>query len=556
MAHDPWSLSVLANDPPVHPDLAAADTRLAEVVERRSQGGGASAVMPRELLWHPLWLHPRTASCALEMKRSWWDVVVGSNGTINRWRRNTYVANPRANTTKGASPHGLLRYLDLDVLMALSQAYLRQGIRDLEIAQADLLRWMGYDDLLSAPYNELHSSLDRMVHTRIKLWSGSPDDVPPDNEVIQLITEQVQQDGPRNSVVFNARLGHLWTKMLEEGTWQEIDLDAFAHLARNYRRIGLARVIYAFLTTNRERDGRFCVPKDAIVQRYVPRKPDQVRKRYADDADPRSSLVRALQVLREAGVVAPTSDAPAEFLSGRFITEGVPRLTTQILQRRLITRDFWGQGNTDGQAPRLPGPSAPASPETSATASPPAPKSADPKPVVVPRTQPAVPTAHQPQPRQISLFEDAAPLSPGPVVASATSPPVAPAPTAPTPRQGPQGPDRPERAGVITDPVRASVAILNRDIKVTAHVVREAMARGWTQACVLHLLAELTWRKQTRGGITNPGGLARKMLLDHPPRDYMQPNPEAWAWLATAWPALPVFQPAPIVPAAVANTTT
>lgn len=350
MPIDPWSLTNVADEPAINP-IIAASPHLVDVVEARARAGHLSAVVPRQLLTHPIWLHPKTASSTSSMHRVWWDVI-DQGGKISRWKRNTEVVNPTApDAGTGCSPHGMLRFLDLDVVMALSHAWIMQG-DDIEVAQADLLRWMGHDNLLTAPYDELRASLRRLESTLMVFWDGEADARPSDARRHRIVEGADFTDGPRNSTIVAARLSPMWIEALKSGRWQELDLDAYAHLTRTQRRAGLARVIYAFLTSQRDRDGRFCLPKDAIVQRYTPRKPDQRRKRYADDADPRSALVRALTVLRESGVIEPDRDAPDTHLAGRFVMNAVPRLSDQGMQRRLCTLDIWG----GGQAPRVAGP--------------------------------------------------------------------------------------------------------------------------------------------------------------------------------------------------------
>jgi len=342
MPTDPWNLTTVSHEQVINPVVAAVP-HLADVVGARARAGHLSAVVPRQLLTHPIWLNPKTASCTTAMHRVWWDVL-DQGGKITRWKRNTEVANPTAPVPgSSCSPHGLLRFLDLDVVMALSHAWIMQG-DDIEVAQANLLRWMGHDNLLTAPYDELRASLRRLESTLMVFWDGEIDARPTDARRYRIVEGADFVSGPRNSTIVNARLSPLWIEALKSGRWQELDLDAYAHLTRTQRRAGLARVIYAFLTSQRDRDGRFCIPKDAIVQRYTPRKPDQRRKRYADDADPRSALVRALTVLRESGVIEPDRDAPETHLAGRFMMNAVPRLSDQGMQRTLCTTDIWGGG--------------------------------------------------------------------------------------------------------------------------------------------------------------------------------------------------------------------
>jgi hypothetical protein len=312
------------------------------MIARREQQGHIPSIVPRQLLTHPIWFHPKTASCTPVVHRTWWDPVETSSG-IMRVQRHTEQSNPLGeDPARSCSPHGLLRFLDLDVVMALSYAWIRQGDH-IEIAQADLLRWMGYDDLLKAPYDELRASLERLTSTSIALWDGeqrAPGVMP--FRIVEYAS--VEQGAHAGSRVIKATVSRYWIESLKSGRWQEVDLDAYAHLTRSYRRNGLARVIYCYLTANRDNSlESFRVLKDAVVQRYAPRKPDGKSLRYADHGNPNSALVRAMQVLRESGVIRPEA-GPDTHLVGRFSTEGIPRIALAAFQSRICTDDIWGGG--------------------------------------------------------------------------------------------------------------------------------------------------------------------------------------------------------------------
>ena len=323
-------------------DVAVIAPHAANMIARREQQGHIPSIVPRQLLVHPIWFHPKTASCTSVVHRTWWDPVETATG-IMRIQRHTEQSNPLAAGLGSSSPHGLLRFLGLDVVMALSYAWIRQGDH-IEIAQADLLRWMGYDDLLKAPYDELRASLERLTSTSIALWDGDhrPTGVMPFRIVEYASIEQGVHAGSR---VIKATMSRYWIESLKSGRWQEVDLDAYAHLTRSYRRNGLARVIYCFLTANRDSSlESFRVLKDAVVQRYAPRKPDGKSLRYADHANPNSALVRAMQILRHSGVIRPDAGAPDTHLIGRFSTEGIPRIALASFQSRICTDDIWGGG--------------------------------------------------------------------------------------------------------------------------------------------------------------------------------------------------------------------
>jgi hypothetical protein len=192
--------------------------------------------------------------------------------------------------------------------------------------------------------DELRASLERLTSTSIALWDGeqrAPGVMP--FRIVEYAS--VEQGAHAGSRVIKATVSRYWIESLKSGRWQEVDLDAYAHLTRSYRRNGLARVIYCYLTANRDSSlESFRVLKDAVVQRYAPRKPDGKSLRYADHGNPNSALVRAMQILRQSGVIRPDASAPDTHLAGRFSTEGIPRIALAAFQSRICTDDIWGGG--------------------------------------------------------------------------------------------------------------------------------------------------------------------------------------------------------------------
>jgi hypothetical protein len=457
---------------------------LANILESRERSGHLAAVLPRQLCTEPLWLHPRTASCVSTMHRRWWDVVDGPQG-LTRWEHHTEVANPlAANDRAASSPHGLLRYLDLDVLMALSHAWVRQGADDLAVRQADLLRWMGYDSLLTAPYAELLASLHRLHAVQLCCWSGS---ARPATPALTRLVDGLHVERQPSGTTYHIRLSNSWRDALFAGHWQEIDLDGYAHLTRTQRRDGLARVIYTYLTAQRDRSGGFCVPKEALVQRYAPRKPDQIRKRYADDAHPHSALPRALVALQRAGILVLGDDAPPTHLRGRLVLAGVPRLADRGYQQVFCVADFADRGA---------------------------------------------------RARLVAPTDTAVVMSPGAPVGTG-------APTrqdAPVGQHAPAAAPLPPRAP-SADPYAATATLLVQQVRLGRRARAAATMGGWTDRALVHLLAELLHlRAQDPAAVRSPGGLAATWLADREPAAYHRPEPAAWAWLQRTQPTLPCWQ--------------
>lgn len=324
----------------LNPVIANSSTVLADIIAAKDRAGIRSAVLPRDLISHPIWLHPKTAACAGQMHRTWWEPV-DITGSTHRFERHSEVLNPLgAESDKmTASPHGLLRHLDLDVTMALSHAWLTDG-RSVEMELARVLRFMGYSRLCEAPYDEIRASLRRLNAAMIVLWSGPqrPEHISP-IRVIESLDFQVR---PGRPTILQVLLSSAWIDALKTGAWQQVDLDVYAHLIRTNRKNGLARIIYAFLATQRKSDGSFDVFKDSIVQRFAPRKPDQKRLRYKDHGNPNSALPRAMQCLIASGVIAAQDDG--ERVRGVFLSRDIPRIAMQPRQTALCTADLLGGG--------------------------------------------------------------------------------------------------------------------------------------------------------------------------------------------------------------------
>lgn len=324
---------------PLLPTLASTSNQLADIVAAKERAGIRSAVLPRDLISHPIWLHPKTAACAGQMHRSWWEPVE-IDGVVHRFERHSEVINPL--TTEGkeaASPHGLLRHLDLDVTMALSHAWLTSG-RSVELELARVLRFMGYQRLVRAPYDEVRASLRRLNSSLIVLWSGPqrPEHISP-IRIVETLDFQVR---PGKPTILQVTISNAWMNALKTGAWQQVDLDVYAHLIRTNRKDGLARAIYAYLVTQRRNDGSFEVFKDGIVQRFAPRKPDQRRLRYKDHGNPKSALPRAMRALITAGVI--TAEDDGMMVRGRFLNRNIPRLALLPRQTALCTADLLGGG--------------------------------------------------------------------------------------------------------------------------------------------------------------------------------------------------------------------
>jgi hypothetical protein len=299
-------------------------------MEMRARDGQTSAFAPGMLLEAPIWNHPRTAAGSSTQARTWRKRDV---------QHNVEVVNPLGPTQSGDA-HGLLRWLDLDVILALSHGALRSQSLDVAILQADALRWMGYDDLLSAPYDTLRASITRLRHVDILHWHGPerPEATSDHLDRWRLLDHAKIEEGAslrrgRGHVII-AHLSQWWAQSLKNGQWQELNLDAYAHLVRSYRRYGLARVLYAYLTAQRlgVGQGEARVSWADLDWVLTPRKSDGIRRRYATLNNPNNPLPAAAMLLAQAGVIDPIHDDP-QYLHCRFVSRGIPAISHRFIQQ-------------------------------------------------------------------------------------------------------------------------------------------------------------------------------------------------------------------------------
>lgn len=209
--------------------------------------------------------------------------------------------------------YGLLRYLDLDVAMAMSWAFTRTGRRTFEISQADLLRAMGHESLDTVSYAELTASYKRIQNTKIIVAEAGTDikDAASWQIADHIGTNHERRDFAMTTVEVD--LNRTWRDAITSHDWQAVDVDSYVHLARRYRKLGMARVIYLYLASWRNPAGGFRIPIAPFLERYAQRRTDG-SYRYPDHfRNPQSIIYRSLRAVADAGVI--------EFQN---IPEGVP----------------------------------------------------------------------------------------------------------------------------------------------------------------------------------------------------------------------------------------
>lgn len=290
-----------------------------DIAEKTERQGGEPSIVPKLLLRTPMWVDPSVATKHGTMQRSYVDLVrgrpVGHNVEVQ-------------NVLKGHAG-GVLRYMDLDILMALSTGLAKYGTTEFEVEQRHLLHLMGYNDLTKAPYTRLHAAIKRLKTAQIAIYQqNTPQDQIAPFQLIEGFSERKHRSGKGGSQTWSIRLHDIWMEALQSDTeWQLVDMAAYSHLTRTFRRQGLARVIYLFLSSWRHNDGTFNIPYFALVQRYGRRHTDGTLM-YIDPANPNCVVHKALKTLHQSGIIqfqestALTKERIR--LKGQFIPDAVP----------------------------------------------------------------------------------------------------------------------------------------------------------------------------------------------------------------------------------------
>lgn len=313
--------------------------------------------LPRRLLHAPLWLPPRQAAQAQAIS---WRLSDG-------WRLD--LANPLAlSEGVGGRPQhqasGLLRYGDLDVLLAVVHAWLVAGRPEsglVDLSTLDLLRWMGYgdsrDSLVAAPYLALHASLERLRSCQFAVYRDADSSLADDPAgrlalrapalLAGVVVQRAARPGQPTEI--RARLGdEVLAWMMDEA--QAIDLDVYAYLARHpaSRRVPLARVLYAAMSAWRKIDGSLDLPYGWLAERYGDRRAPSPtgtpgRLIFCDALTQKSRLRTAFEALAATGALPCRRIAVNGLprIIGHYrVPQDMPRIRDQPRQKRLVELDF------------------------------------------------------------------------------------------------------------------------------------------------------------------------------------------------------------------------
>jgi hypothetical protein len=336
MTNDPAGKLIKADRFSHLPDAAG------KVVGGALRDGRSPALFVTPLLRAPIWNAPQLAARYHHQRKSWNEFRNGVKVT-----QIVEVSNQRAELTKEgesprASPSGLLRYLDLDVLMCLAYNWTMTGERRIAREQSTLLRWMGYQSLDDAPWRELRASVRRLASTDIVIYDEGADlaEIDP----IRLVTKPQMEEGlgRGNKGWLTAGLSEDWCVALHEIGWRTVDMRPYVFLAQKNREQGLARVIYLFLSSLRQSDGTFQCPMHWITNRFADKRggPDGANK-FANPLDGKSRFYKAWMALQETGVVKLNPLPPVDLADlGRQVITGMLTAGDKFPE---IPRDQTGQ---------------------------------------------------------------------------------------------------------------------------------------------------------------------------------------------------------------------
>lgn len=262
---------------------------LAPVRQARTAQGDVVVVARRILLQSPIWFHARLAN--KHAFTAWvWDEGHGVRRGISTLNSEPLHGRP-AGGKQVLATGGLLRFIDLDLLLALAYHWQETGETLIDVDQETVLSWIGYPRLEVPPYLELRAAVTRIQATQIRIFDERPG-VPVDMRILPplLVEPASYKDGRRNRL--RAHLGDGWLSELRREN-QAISLRSYLplvrrireadQLARHNRAPGLpdaARLVLLFLDAFRTPQQTTVVKLPWLHERYGDRKvsiPDLIR---------------------------------------------------------------------------------------------------------------------------------------------------------------------------------------------------------------------------------------------------------------------------------------
>ncbi len=295
-------------------------------------------ILPAWMAEAPMWDHHRSASVLSTTRR----VYTGRySDQADRSQVKTAplaieLHNPvsrRGPARAIGSPHGLLRYGDLDIVMAIMQQCLVRTTRSIEYEAGRLLEWLGKEPSeYPGAYASLRSSIFRLTTTQILIYLDGIEQHLQPEELPSPFTILVNDGSRPEKGVIKGKISDYMANDIARGNlWQLVDVKAYRHLMLTLPESGLTRVIYLFLSSLRGKDSNFSCPVDWLQERWGERV--NGRYRYSSPYSRGSRISQALQELSAAGVMRLGVSEDGSKLTGVFAdTTILPELPTRRMR--------------------------------------------------------------------------------------------------------------------------------------------------------------------------------------------------------------------------------
>lgn len=214
--------------------LRARSQEMFGIREARRQLGQVPTVGRRVLLQSPIWFDTRVAR--KHITTSWvWEVP--TQGGTERRGISTINNEPlegRPNQGNGFyETGGLLRWVDLDLMLALSYHWQETGKTLITIDQKTALSWIGYEALEDPPFEELRASIWRLQATQFRYFLDRPTGGY-EMRILQplLMNPSTYREGKR--AWLTTTIGEGWISEIKAEN-QTVDLRAYLNLVRGIR---------------------------------------------------------------------------------------------------------------------------------------------------------------------------------------------------------------------------------------------------------------------------------------------------------------------------------
>jgi hypothetical protein len=241
------------------------------------------------LIHAPIWRSPRFAAAHAELT-----VPAGSPPVTTPTLR---VTNPIPCSDPAG---GVLRWLDLDVLIALNR-WSWDSSCVCTLGHQDLLQTMGYNSSRRLPYRTTLASVRRLAAIRIELQK--PVEASQNWEVGGPLLRHLEVHMTAGKRLLSLAVDPWWTFSLASW-WTCDDERIYRAIGRADRTCGLARRLYLLLASLRTGDGTVVLPvqvlNECLAERHGPGKGSTLR--FHDPCDPRSQLGNALGLLHRLGI--------------------------------------------------------------------------------------------------------------------------------------------------------------------------------------------------------------------------------------------------------------